>query len=98
MIKLGLFTVSYCGFWYNGKALTIKEHLAKAKDFGFQGIAIETKRPTGLPVDLDKKTRKDIRETANSLKLEIAAVETMSNFTKPLIEDRENNLCMVKEC
>ncbi|MEM2914735.1 MAG: TIM barrel protein [Candidatus Bathyarchaeia archaeon] len=26
------------------------------------------------------------------------SVETMSNFTRPLIEERENNLCMVKEC
>ncbi len=98
MIKLGLFTVTYCGFWYKGKALSIKEHLKKAKDFGFDGISIETKRPVGLPCDVDKKTRKDIVELADSLKMEIAAVETMSNFTRPLIEERENNLCMVKDC
>jgi len=98
MIKLGLFTVTYCGVWYKGKALSLKEQIAKARELGFDGISIETKRPVALPCDLDKKTRKEVKEFADSQNMAISAVETMSNFTKPLIEDRENNLCMVKEC
>ena len=97
MIKLALFTVTYCGLWYKGKALSLKEQIAKASELGFDGISVETKRPVALPCDLGKKTRKEIREYASSQEITICAVETMSNFAKPLIEDRENNLCMVKE-
>lgn len=95
---MGLFTVTYCGLWYKGRALSLKEQIAKAGELGFEGISIETKRPVALPCDLDKKTRKEIKEFADSKNIAISAIETMSNFTKPLIEDRENNLCMVKEC
>jgi sugar phosphate isomerase/epimerase len=92
-----LFTVSYCGFWYKGKALSLKEQIAKAKELGFDGLSIETKRPVALPCDLDSKTRKQIKEFADSEKIKLVAVETMSNFTSPIIEDRESNLCMVQD-
>ena len=65
---------------------------------GFDAITIETKRPVAFPADLDKKARKEIREYSDSLGTELAAVETMSNFASPVIEDRENNILMVKEC
>ena len=97
MIKLALFTVSYCGFWYRGKALSLKEQIAKAKKLGFDGLSIETKRPVALPCDLDSKTRKQIREFADSQNIKLVAVETMSNFSSPIIEERENNLCMVQD-
>lgn len=97
MIKLSLFTVTYCGLWYKGKALSLKEQIEKAKELGFDGISIETKRPVALPCDLNKDARKEMREFADSMGIEIASVETMSNFASPIIEDQENNLCMVKE-
>ena len=97
MIKLALFTVTYCGLWYKGKALSLKEQIAKAAGLGFDGISLEAKRPVALPCDLDKKARKEIKEVADSHEVAICAVETMSNFARSLIEDRENNLCMVKE-
>lgn len=97
MIRLGLFTVTYCGLWYKGPALSLEEQIKKARQLGFEGISIETKRPVALPCDLDKKKRGEIKELAESQNIAIAAVETMSNFASPLIEERENNLCMVKE-
>jgi len=97
LIKLALFTVTYCGLWYKGHALSLKEQIEKAKKFGFDGISIETKRPVALPCDMPKMDRKKIRELAESYDIRIAAVETMSNFASPIIEERENNLCMVKD-
>lgn len=96
-MHLGLFTVSYCGLWYKGPALSLKEQIDKAKNFGFEGVSIETKRPVALPCDLSKKDRKEIKEYADSQGIKLVAVETMSNFVSPIIEERENNLCMVKE-
>jgi sugar phosphate isomerase/epimerase len=97
MIKLALFTVTYCGLWYRGEALPLKDQILKAKELGFEGISVETKRPVALPCDLSRKERVEIKEFADSHGITICAVETMSNFVKPLIEDRENNLCMVRE-
>jgi sugar phosphate isomerase/epimerase len=97
-LKLALFTVTYCGLWYRGEALSLKEQIKKAKELGFDGITIETKRPVALPIDLGRSARKEITELAGSLGITIAAVETMSNFANPIIEHRENNLIMVKEC
>jgi len=97
-MKLALFTVTYCGFWYKGRALSLKEQIQKAKTMGFDAVTIETKRPVAFPADLGQKARKEVREHADSLGVELAAVETMSNFASPIIEDRENNILMVKEC
>jgi len=49
MIRLALFTVSYCGLWYKGKALSLKDQILKAGELGFDGLSIETKRPVALP-------------------------------------------------
>jgi len=97
MIKLGLFTVTYCGLWYRGEALSLEKQIEKARQLGFEGISIETKRPVALPCDLDKEKRKEIKELADSQDITLVAVETMSNFVSPIIEERENNLCAVKE-
>ncbi|NHW00070.1 MAG: sugar phosphate isomerase/epimerase [Thaumarchaeota archaeon] len=97
MIKTALFTVTYCGLWYKGDALPLKEQIRKARELGFEGITVETKRPVALPCDLDLPVRKEVVELACSHDIRIAAVETMSNFVSPIIEERENNLCMVKE-
>lgn len=97
-MKLALFTVTYCGLWYEGRALSLKEHIKRAEELGFDGVTIETKRPVAFPPDLDRNLRKEVRELADSLDIELAAVETMSNFASPIIEQRENNLLMVREC
>jgi len=97
-MKLALFTVTYCGLWYKGRALSLKEQIQKAETMGFDAVTIEAKRPVAFPADLDQKARREIREYSDSLRIELAAVETMSNFASPIIEDRENNILMVKEC
>lgn len=95
-MKLALFSVTYSGIWYKGKALPLKEQIQKAKKLGFDGISIETKRPVASPLDLDKADRKALREFADSEGIEICALEANNDFTKPVVEDQENNLLMVK--
>ena len=95
-MKLALMSVTYSGIWYKGEALPVKEQIRKAKRLGFDGIAIETKRPVASPLDLGKAERKSLREFANSEGIEICALEANNDFTKPVVEDRENTLLMVK--
>src|SRR5882757_1148827 len=95
-MKFSLFTVTYAGLFYQGKALTIEQQIHKAKQFGFDGLAIEAKRPVASPLDLTAADRARIKAVAADEGIELCAVESLSNFCGPLMEDRENNLAMMR--
>ena len=48
-MKLALLTVTYSGLFYSGKALSLEEQIRKARELGFEGLTIETKRPVASP-------------------------------------------------
>ena len=95
-MKFAFLTVSYSGQFYDGRALTLPEQIRKARELGFDGISIETKRPVASPLDLTKQHRQEIRAVAAAEGIELCAVESMSNFASPLMEERENNLAMMR--
>jgi len=97
MIKVGLYSITYSGIWYKGGHLTIKDMIRKAKALGYDGIEIDLKRPHGFPLDLDEKSRTEIRKLAESEGIEIPAVAGNNNFASPIPEHRENELLMVHE-
>ena len=63
-MKFSLFSVTYAGLFYNGKALTVEQQIYKAKELGFDGLAIEAKRPIASPLDLSKADRARIKSVA----------------------------------
>jgi sugar phosphate isomerase/epimerase len=95
-VKFGLLTVSYAGLFYDGPALSVIEQIRKARELGFDGLAIETKRPVASPLDLTPADRRAIRAAADSEGIEICALESLSNFASPIMEERENNLAMMR--
>lgn len=95
-MKFSLFTVTYAGLFYNGKALTVEQQIHKAKQLGFDGLAIETKRPVASPLDLSKADRVRIKSVAANEGIELVAIESLSNFCSNLMEERENNLAMMR--
>lgn len=95
-MKFAFLTVSYSGQFYKGPALTLVEQIRKARQLGFDGISIEAKRPVASPLDLTAQDRKDIRAAAAAEGIAICAVESMSNFASALMEERENNLAMMR--
>ena len=95
-MKLALLSVTYSGLFYSGKALTIEQQIRKAKQLGFAGLAIETKRPIASPLDLTKADRGRIKSVAADEGIDICALESMSNFCSRNMEDRENNLAMMR--
>jgi sugar phosphate isomerase/epimerase len=95
-VKFGLLTVSYSGLFYDGPALSVVEQIRKARQLGFDGLSIETKRPVASPLDLTKSDRQAIRGAADGEGIELCAIESMSNFASPLMEERENNLAMMR--
>jgi sugar phosphate isomerase/epimerase len=95
-MKFALLTVTYSGLFYDGKALTLEEQITKARELGFEGLAIETKRPVASPLDLSKSDRARIRSFAKDQGIDLCCIESMSNFTGRFMEERENNLAMMK--
>ena len=96
-MKFALLTVTYSGLFYSGKALSVEQQIHKAKELGFEGLAIETKRPVASPLDLDQSARQRIKAVAADQGIELCAVESMSNFCSRYSEERENNLAMMKQ-
>ena len=95
-MKYALLSVSYSGLFYAGKALSIEQQVVKARELGFDALAIETKRPIASPIDLTKADRARIRAVAADHGITLCAVESVSNFTSALMEERENNLAMMR--
>jgi sugar phosphate isomerase/epimerase len=95
-MKFALLTVSYAGLFYQGEALSLEKQVHKAKELGFEGLSIETKRPVASPLDLRKGDRTRLRQLAADEGIALCAVESMSNFTSRFMEERENNLAMMR--
>ena len=97
MMKFAFLSVTYSGQFYDGRALTLTEQIRKARELGFDGLSIETKRPVASPLDLTKRDRQEIKAAAAGEGIALCAVESLSNFASPLMEERENNLAMMRE-
>ena len=95
-MKLALLTVTYSGLFYAGKALSLEEQIRKARELGFDGLAIETKRPVASPIDLSAADRARIKAVAADEGIALCAVESVSNFAGRFMEERENNLAMMR--
>lgn len=95
-MKFAFLSVTYSGQFYNGPALSLVEQIRKARALGFDGLSIETKRPVASPLDLTRQDRQAIKAAAAAEGIEICAIESMSNFASPLMEERENNLAMMR--
>jgi sugar phosphate isomerase/epimerase len=95
-VKFGLLSVTYAGLFYDGPALSVEQQIHKARQLGFDALAIETKRPVASPIDLSTSDRARIKAVAADEGIALCAVESMSNFTSRLMEERENNLAMMR--
>src|SRR6185503_3732580 len=61
-MKFALLSVTYGGLFYKGEALSLEQQIYKAKELGFDALAIETKRPVASPLDLTKADRERIKK------------------------------------
>jgi sugar phosphate isomerase/epimerase len=96
-MKVGLYSITYLGIWYDGPALTFEEFVKRAQAYGYAGIELDGKRPHGNPMDLDQRTRDEMRNTLEREGIEIACVAANNDFSSPVPEHRECQLLMVRE-
>jgi sugar phosphate isomerase/epimerase len=96
-MKLGLYSITYLGLWYRGRALSLEETISRAKEYGYDGIEIDGKRPHGNPLDWPKSRCRDLRSVANDEGIEIYAVAANNDFSDPVPEVREAQICYLRE-
>lgn len=96
-MKVGLYSITYLGVWYDGGALGLEEVFGRARELGYAGVEIDGKRPHGNPMDLDAAAREAIRSVADATGLEIPAVAANNDFSSPVPEHQECQLLMVRE-
>jgi sugar phosphate isomerase/epimerase len=97
-MKIGLYTITYLGIWYEGNAIPLTELMHKAKRDGWEGIEFDTKRPHAAPMDLSADQRKELRDLAGELDLPISAVSPNSDLSSHVPEQLEAMICYVREC
>jgi len=96
-MKIGLYSITYLGVWYQGRALTLDELIERASRFGYAGIEIDGKRPHGNPLDLSRDRCLDVRRKAEDAGIEIYAVAANNDFSSPIPEHRESQLVYVRD-
>ena len=96
-MKVGLYSITYLGIWYDGPALSFEDLIQRAKAYGYAGIELDGKRPHGNPMDLSPRTRDEMRNVLEREGVEMACVAANNDFSSPISEHRECQLLMVRE-
>lgn len=96
-IKAGLYSITYLGLWYRGDALTLEQVIQRAKQFGYDGVEIDGKRPHGNPLDMPRERCRQLRKYAGDQGIEIYAVAGNNDFSSPFPEFREAQLLYMRE-
>jgi sugar phosphate isomerase/epimerase len=96
-MKVGLYSITYLGLWYRGEPLTLPQMITRAKQYGYDGIEIDGKRPHGNPLDWPTVRCRDLRSRADGEGIDIYAVAANNDFSNPVPEVRESQICMVRD-
>jgi sugar phosphate isomerase/epimerase len=96
-MKLGLYSITYLGLWYRGRELTLPQMISRARQYGYDGIEIDGKRPHGNPLDWPAARCRELRACAEGEGIAIYAVAANNDFSNPVPEVREAQICFVRE-
>jgi len=96
-VKVGLYSITYLGLWYRGEALTFEELIGRAKQYGYDGIEIDGKRPHANPLDMPTERCREVRAMADEQGIEMVAVAANNDFSSPIPEYRECQLVYLRE-
>lgn len=96
-MKVGLYSITYLGCWYRGEALTLPELIKTARDFGYDGVEFDGKRPHANPLDWPTAKCRELLRYATGEGVEILGVAANNDFSNPVPEVREAQICFVHE-
>jgi len=96
-VKVGLYSITYLGVWYRGGALTLEQVVERAKQYGYEGVEVDGKRPHGNPLDWPKGRCQDLLRYAHDRGVSLYAVAANNDFSSPIPEHRECQLVYVRD-
>ena len=96
-VKVGLYSIAYLGVWYRGSALTLEQVIQRAKQYGYDGVEVDGKRPHGNPLDWPKGRCQDLLRYAHDRGVFVYAVAANNDFSSPIPEHRECQLVYVRD-
>lgn len=96
-VKVGLYSITYLGVWYRGDALDLEQVIERAKQYGYEGVEVDGKRPHGNPLDWPKGRCQDLLRYAHDHGIEIYAVAANNDFSSPIPEHRECQLVHMRD-
>jgi len=96
-IKVGLYSITFLGLWYRGKALSLNQMIERAKKYGYDGIEIDGKRPHGNPNDWPTRRCKELRSIADAEGIDIYSVAANNDFSSPICEHWQSQIVYVRE-
>ena len=97
-MKIGIYSITYRGIWYQGQALDIFSLLQFAKRQGWEAVELDTERPHAAPMDLSGEDRKRLRGLSEELELPICAISPNCDLSSPVPSQREAMLCYTRQC
>jgi sugar phosphate isomerase/epimerase len=95
-MKVGLYSITFLGIWYNGPGLPMADVIKRAKKYGYDGVEFDGKRPHANPLDLSPARCKELRRIADGEGIEIYGVAANNDFSSPIPEHRESQVCYVR--
>lgn len=96
-MKVGLYSITFLGIWYQGDALTLEELIRRAKHYGYDGVEFDGKRPHASPLDMPTSRCRELKRLADGEGIEIFGVAANNDFGSPIPEHRESQICDVRE-
>jgi len=97
-MKIGIYSITYRGIWYQGPALDVFTLLRVAKKQGWEAVELDTERPHAAPMDLSADDRQRLRDLAGEMGLPICAISPNCDLSSPVPSQREAMLCYTREC
>lgn len=82
LMKPGLFSVSYAGYW-GQHSLDLSAFLEKAAALGYEAVMLAGKRPHLSPLDVDERRAGEIRSLLDRLNLECGVIAGYNDFSPP---------------
>ena len=79
-MKLGLYSITYLGLWYRGEPLSLPDMIMRAKEYGYDGIEIDGKRPHGNPLDWPTGRCRELRSMADAEGIEVPLTDLKAVF------------------
>lgn len=75
-----LHSISYAGVWRGHAVLSVEDFLVKAKELGYEGVMLVSKRPHVSPLDYDAEARARLRKRIEELGLTLVCLAGYTDF------------------